>query len=294
MVILMNVISMILSSNFLYSSSPSQSIMSELNLIVPIKEVPDIENVRFDREKGRIDRSSAEAEPNPFDLNALEEAVKIKEEIGGKITVISMGPSQAEETLREALSRGADEAILLTDKKFAGSDTWATSYTLAMAIKKIGNYDLVLCGEKSVDGDTGQVGPEIAEILDIPHVAFVNKVTERDEDCISVKSETWSRSYLRKVDFPGLITVTKDVNEPRLPSLSDKLSAKKTDIKKWGVEELKEFAEEGNYGGTGSPTAVVNIEVPEEKGRKIQIFEVETEEAVRKLLSSLEKNVGGL
>jgi len=282
------------SSNFLYSSSPSQSVMSKLNFIVPIKEVPDIENVKFDREKGRIDRSSAEAEPNPFDLNALEEAVKIKEEIGGKITVLSMGPSQAEKTLREALSRGADEAVLLTDKNFAGSDTWATSYTLAMAIKKIGNYDLILCGEKSVDGDTGQVGPEISEILNIPHVAFVNEVTDRDENSISVKSETWSRSYLRKVDFPGLITVTKDVNEPRLPSLSDKLKAKKAEIEIWGVSDLEEFAEEVNYGGTGSPTAVVNIEVPEEKGRKSKIFEGETKEAVERLLTSLEKDVGGL
>jgi len=268
--------------------------MSDLRLIVPIKEVPDIENVKFDREKGRIDRSSAIAEPNPFDLNALEEAVRIKKDIGGSITALSMGPSQAEETLREALSRGADEAILLTDKKFAGSDTWATSYTLAMAIKKIGNYDLILCGEKSVDGDTGQVGPEIAEILDIPHVAFVNEVTERDENSISVKSETWSRSYVRKVDFPGLITVTKDVNEPRLPSLSDKLKAKKAEIEKWGVSDLEEFAEEGNYGGIGSPTAVVNIEVPEEKGRESKIFEGESKEAVKNLLTSVEKDVGGL
>ncbi len=205
--------------------------MSDLHLIVPIKEVPDIENVKFDREKGRIDRSSAEAEPNPFDLNALEEAVRIKEDIGGSITALSMGPSQAEETLREALSRGADDAILLSDKKFAGSDTWATSYTIAMAVKKIGDYDLILCGEKSVDGDTGQVGPEIAEILNIPHVAFVNEVTERDKNSITVRSETWSRSYVREIDFPGLMTVTKDVNEPRLPSLSDKLKAKKAEIK---------------------------------------------------------------
>ncbi|MFP4050663.1 MAG: electron transfer flavoprotein subunit beta/FixA family protein [Thermoplasmata archaeon] len=268
--------------------------MSDLNLIVPMKEVPDIENVEFDKERGRIDRSSAEAEPNPFDLNALEEAVRIKEEIGGTITVLSMGPPQSEETLREALSRGADEAILLTDKNFAGSDTWATSYTLAMAIRKIGDYDLILCGEKSVDGDTGQVGPEIAEILDIPHVAFVNEVKDWGENSISVRSETWNRSYIRKVEFPGLITVTKDVNEPRLPSLSDKLSAKKAEIEKWGISDLEDFAKEGNYGGTGSPTAVVNIEVPEEKGRKGQMFKGEPKEAVEKLLSSLEKDVGGM
>ncbi len=266
--------------------------MPDLNIVVLIKEVPDIENVKFDREKGRIDRSSAEAEPNPFDLNALEEAVKLKEELGGKITVLSMGPSKAKETLREALSRGADEAILLTDKNFAGSDTWATSYTLAAAVEKICDYDLILCGEKSVDGDTGQVGPEIAEILGIPHIAFVNEVKKRGKEKITVGSETWDRSYVRDIEYPGLITVTKDVNEPRLPSLQDKLDAKNADIEEWGVDELD--AGEKDMGASGSPTAVVNIEVPEKKGRKSKIFEGETETAVKELLNELEKDVGGI
>ncbi len=266
--------------------------MPDLSIVVLIKEVPDIENVKFDREEGRIDRSSAEAEPNPFDLNALEEAVKLKEEIGGTITVLSMGPPQAKETLREALSRGADEAVLLTDKNFAGSDTWATSYTLAAAVEKIGDYDLILCGEKSVDGDTGQVGPEIAEILGIPHIAFVNVVKRRGEKKITVSSETWDRSYVREIEYPALVTVTKDVNEPRLPSLQDKLDAKNADIEEWGVDEL-DVGEE-DLGGKGSPTAVVNIEVPEEKGRKSEIFEGETEKAVKDLLNELEKDVGGI
>ena len=263
-----------------------------MKLIVPIKEVPDIEKVKFDREKGRIDRSSAEAEPNPFDLNALEEAVKFKEEIGGTITVISMGPSKTEDTLREALSRGADKAILLTDKGFAGSDTWATSYTLAMAVKKIGQFDLIFCGEKTVDGDTGQVGPELAEILDISHIAYVNKIVNRSEERVILESKLWGRTYRKELKFPGLITVTKDVNDPRLPSLNDKLKAKNLDIDKWGLQELLEFGNERNFGSKGSPTSVVNIEVPEEEGRKSRIFE--GPDAVKKMLNELKSDVRGL
>jgi len=266
--------------------------MDNLNIIVPIKEVPDIEKVNFDREKGRIDRSSATTEPNPFDLNALEEAVKLKEEVGGTITVISMGPPQAEDTLKDAIARGADNAILLTDKGFAGSDTWATSYTLATAIKKIGNYDFIICGEKTVDGDTGQVGPEIAEVLDIPHIAYVNKTIEREEKKITVQTEVWGRTYKKELKFPGLITVTKDVNEPRLPSLTDKLEAKKADIEKWGLDDLLDIGDEKHFGLSGSPTGVVNIEVPEEKGRESKIFE--GPDAVKKLIEQIKSDLGGI
>ncbi len=266
--------------------------MDNLNIIVPIKEVPDIEKVNFDREEGRIDRSSASTEPNPFDLNALEEAVKMKEEIGGTVTVISMGPPQAEDTLKDAIARGADNAILLTDKGFAGSDTWATSYTLASAIKKIGNYDFIICGEKTVDGDTGQVGPEIAEILDIPHVAYVNETIERDEQGIVVETEVWSRTYKKELKFPGLMTVTKDVNEPRLPSVNDKLQAKNAEIETWGLDDLLDIGDEKHFGIKGSPTGVVNIEVPKEKGRESKIFEGPN--AVKKLIEEIKSDIGGI
>ncbi len=263
-----------------------------MEIIVPLKEVPDIEKVRFDREKGRIDRSSAESGPNPFDLNALEEAVRMKEEVGGKVTVVSMGPERAEKTLRDALARGADEAVLLTDKGFSGSDTWATSYTLAMAIKKIGDYDLIFCGEKTVDGDTGQVGPEIAEILDIPHVAYVNEVIERHEEKIVVKNKMWGMTCTRELKPKGLMTVTKDVNEPRLPSLKDKLRAKKAEIVKWDLEELSKYGQGENFGLKGSPTSVVNIEVPKEKGRECLKFQ--GPDAVEEMLEKLESDMGGI
>jgi len=264
--------------------------MTDLDIIVPIKEVPDIEKVNFDREKGRIDRSSSSKEPNPFDLNALEEAVRFKEEVGGKITVISMGPSSAEETLKEAIARGADKAILLTDKKFAGSDTWATSYTLANCIKKLKEFDLIICGEKTVDGDTGQVGPEIAEILDIPHVAYVNRTIERKLESIVVESEMWGRIFKKKMKFPGLITVTKDVNEPRLPSLKNKLKARNKDVEKWTMKDLLDISDKIHYGSTGSPTKVVNIEIPEEIGRESKIFE--GRDAVKKFVKQLRSDLG--
>ncbi len=266
--------------------------MENLNIIVPMKEVPDIEKVHFDREKGRIDRSSATAEPNPFDLNALEEAVKLKEEIGGTVTVISMGPPQAEDTLKDAVARGADHAILLTDKGFAGADTWATSYALATAIKKIDNYDLIVCGEKTVDGDTGQVGPETAGILNIPHIAYVNGVIKRNKKRIIVQTELWGRTYKKELKLPGLITVTKDVNEPRLPSLNDKLKARNAEVVKWGANDLAEFGDKKHFGGRGSPTAVVKIEVPKEKGRKSKIFE--GPDAVKNLVKQLRSDVGGI
>ncbi len=266
--------------------------MDNLSIIVPIKEVPDIEKVNFDRERGRIDRSSATTEPNPFDLNALEEAVKIKEDIGGNITVISMGPPQAEDTLRDAIARGGDRAILLTDKGFAGSDTWATSYTLATAIKELDHYDLIICGEKTVDGDTGQVGPEIAEILDIPHISYVSKTIERSKDSIILQSEVWGRLYRKELEFPGLITVTKDLNEPRLPTLTNKLKAKNIEIEKWGLDDILDIGDETQFGIKGSPTSVINIEVPKEKGRKSKIFE--GPDAARKMVEQLRSDFGGM
>ena len=198
-------------------------------IIVPIKQVPDMSRVKFDTEEGRVDRSSAGAEINPFDLNALEAAVQIKDKLGGTVTTISMGPPSAESALRDALSRGANEAVLLVDSAFAGADTLATSYALAAAIKKLGEFDLIICGEKTVDGDTGQVGPEIAEHLGIPHVAYVSEIKEMGEKMVLV-CEMEDNRYLIESGFPLLITVTKDINMPRLPSLRNTLKARKAKI----------------------------------------------------------------
>lgn len=243
-----------------------------LKIVVLIKQVPDIEKVRFDIETGRIDRSSAPAEINPFDLNALEAAVQIKKKVGGYIIVLSMGPPQAVSSLKDAIARGADEAILLEDKQFAGADTWATSYTLAGAIRKVGAYDIILCGEKTVDGDTGQVGAEVAEQLNIPHIYYASKIVEVNGKNIIVISEMDDASYTIEASYPVLISVTKDVNKPRLPTLKDKLRAMKSEVKVWHATDLEGFVDLNCVGYFGSPTNVHKVVIPQERYREGKIF----------------------
>lgn len=259
-----------------------------LKIIVLIKQVPDIEKVRFDVETGRIDRSSAPAEINPFDLNALEAAVQIKEKLGGYIIALSMGPPQAVSSLRDAMARGADDAILLEDKKFAGADTWATSYTLAAAIKKIGAYDLILCGEKTVDGDTGQVGAEVAEQLNIPHVYYVSRIVDFNEKNITVISEMDDASYTIEAAYPALISVTKDANKPRLPTLKDKLRAMKNEVKVWHATDLEGFVDLNCVGYLGSPTNVHKVVIPQERYREGKIFR-NVEEGLENILNALKE-----
>ncbi|RLE70616.1 MAG: electron transfer flavoprotein, beta subunit [Thermoprotei archaeon] len=260
---------------------------SGLHIIVPVKQVPDIEMVKFDVERGRIDRSSAPGETNPFDLNALEAAIRIKEEVGGFITAISMCPPQAESTLRDAIARGADRAILLTDPRFAGADTLATSYTLACAIRKLGHFDLIICGEKTVDGDTGQVGPELAEHLNIPHVAYVSEIREVSKERVLVVADMGDAYYLVEMKLPGLLTVTKDINVPRLPTLRDRLRAKRAVVEVWTADDLADVADMSRFGYTGSPTTVYRISFPEERGRMAEIFKGPS--AVDELIESLVK-----
>jgi len=259
----------------------------DLKLVVLIKQVPDITKVRFDVEKGRIDRSSAEAEINPFDLNAIETAVQIKEKIGGKITAISMGPPQAISSLREAISRGVDKAILLSDSKFAGADTLATSYTLACAIKKIRNFDIIICGEKTVDGDTGQVGAEVAEHLNIPHASYVSKIIEYGKEDIVVLSEMGLYNYIIKLKFPCLISVTKDINIPRLPTFKDLMKARKAEIEVWDCNSLSDIADINKFGIEGSPTRVIKISIPKEEIGKCKIFKGEIDDVVSALANEL-------
>lgn len=260
----------------------------DLKTIVLIKQVPDITKVKFDMEKGRIDRSSAEAEINPFDLNALEAAVQVKEKVGGRVLAISMGPPQAISALRDAISRGADDAILIEDKRFAGADTWATSYTLAQAIRKTGDFHLIFCGEKTVDGDTGQVGAEVAEKLNIPHVYYVSKIKNVTVEGITLVSEMDDALYVVESGFPLLVSVTKDVNKPRLPTLREKLRAMKTEVKIWHYEDMSEFLNPEKVGYIGSPTSVHKVIVPKEKERRGRIFK-NVDEAIPAILEALER-----
>ena len=256
-----------------------------MKIIVCIKQVPETTNVKIDSEKGTLIREGVDSIINPFDMYAIEEGLRIKERLGeGEVIVISMGPPQADQALREAISMGADSAVLITDKKLAGSDTWATSYTLSKAIQKIGNYSLVLCGKQAIDGDTAQVGPGISSWLDIPQVTYVKKIRQISKDKAVVERMTEEGFDVIETPLPALFTVVKEINEPRLPSLKGKLRARKVEIPVWGVNELG--LEEEKIGLECSPTRVVKIFTPppREKG---MILEGEPQKVVDSLVEKL-------
>jgi len=191
-----------------------------MNIVACIKQVPNTTDVKINPETGTLQREGVEAVINPFDTYAVEEAVRLKERIpGSKVYALSMGPPQAEKALRETLELGIDEAILLSDRAFAGADTLATSYTLAKAVKKIGDVHLIICGKQATDGDTAQVGPGIAEHCGIPHVAYVKKIEKIDDSMILVERMMEDGYDCIEMPVPALITVVKEINEPRLPSL---------------------------------------------------------------------------
>ncbi len=257
-----------------------------MHIIVLAKQVPDIEKVKFLSETNRVDRKSADSEINPFDLNAIEAAQLMKEQLGATVTVISMGPPSAEAVLREGIARDADRGILLCDDSFGGADTLATSYTLAAAIRKLGDFDLILCGEKTVDGDTGQVGPSVAERLGISFLPFVSQITEVSNDKVTAVTETSAGSLSVEASFPLLITGTKELNTPRLPTLKDKLRARKAEVDRWTAAELGDV-DTSKLGIAGSATWVESISVPPEKKRKGEVLK--GEDVANQLVAALDK-----
>jgi electron transfer flavoprotein beta subunit len=264
-------------------------VVCELQIIACIKQVPDTAEVRIDRETNTLIREGVPSIINPFDLNAVEEGLLLKERFGGTVTVISMGPPQVETALREALSLGVDQAVLLCDRAFAGADTLATSYTLAAGIKKIGAFDLILCGKQAIDGDTAQVGPEIAEWLDIPHLTYVRSIDEVFPAEPARASITVSRlvegGYEQaSASLPALLTVVREVNEPRLPSYRASLRARTQGITIWGVADLS--ADPEHIGIAGSPTRVSRIFVPEYE-RQGQFFAGSPEDQAKALVAAL-------
>lgn len=231
-----------------------------MNIIVCIKQVPETTEVKINPETNTLIREGVKSIINPFDMYALEESVRLKEKLGGKVTVITMGPPQAEAALKEAISLGIDEGILVCDRAFAGSDTWATSYTLAAAIKKIGCFDLVICGKQASDGDTAQVGPGISAHLDIPQVTYVKKIEEINEKAMRVERMMEEGYEIIESPLPALITVVKEINEPRLPSLKGMMKAKSAKITTWTQKDLN--LDPQGIGLCGSPTQVVMIFTP--------------------------------
>jgi len=256
-----------------------------MRIIVCIKQVPDTAEIRINPETNTLMREGVPSIINPFDLHALEAAIQIREQKGGKVTVLTMGPPQAETSLRDAIAMGADEAVLLSDRAFAGSDTWATAYTLAQAIRKLG-ADIVFCGKQAIDGDTAQVGPETAEFLGIPHVSYIRKIEEVTESSMRVERLMDDGYDVVETSLPVLLTVVRELNEPRMPSLKGKMAAKKAEIRKMGMADLD--ADENNLGLRGSPTQVRNIFAPEVKAER-KMIEGTPEEQVGQLIKELKE-----
>lgn len=254
-----------------------------MNIIVCIKQVPDTAEIKINPETNTLMREGVPSIINPFDLHALEAGLQIKEKTGGRVTVITMGPPQAETALREAVSMGADEVVLLSDRAFAGSDTWATSYTLAQAIRKIG-ADIIFCGKQAIDGDTAQVGPETAEFLGIPHISYIRKIEDVKDNYIKVQRLMDEGYDVVESSLPVLLTVVKELNQPRMPSLKGKMAARKAEVKKMGKEEIN--ADENNIGLKGSPTQVKKIFAPEVKAER-KMIEGSAEEQVERLIQEL-------
>lgn len=264
-----------------------------MDIIVCIKQVPDTTNVRIDPETNTLVRSGVQSIVNPFDMYAIEEAIRLKEKFGGLVTVVTMGPPQAEEALREAISLGADEAVLISDRSFAGSDTWATSYTLSKAIQKIGKFDIIICGKQAIDGDTAQVGPGIAAFLDVPQITFVKKIEEvviNNASTRYIKADRMTEEGYDIIEspLPCLITVVKEINEPRLPSLKGKMKAKKAEIRKLEAKDLE--ADPDLLGLKGSPTKVVKIFTPPPR-KGGQMLEGEAKDACGKLVELLKGEI---
>jgi electron transfer flavoprotein beta subunit len=252
-----------------------------LKIVVCVKQVPDTTEVKINPETNTLIREGVASILNPFDLYAVEEAIRIKEKLGGSVTVLSMGPPQVAEALKEAIGMGADEAILLSDRAFAGSDTLATSYALAKGIEKIGDVKLIFCGKQAIDGDTAQVGPEIAEKMGIPHITYVKKINEISEEQIILERMNEDGFERLQLPLPALLTVVKEINEPRLPSLKGMMRAKKAEVPIWSAEMIG--ADPANIGLKGSPTWVKRIFIPEIKCQG-EIFSGTPQEQVQSLV----------
>ena len=255
-----------------------------MDILVFIKQVPDIGEVKIDPETNNLIRQGIPSVINPFDKNALEEALLQKEKHGGKVTVITMGPPQAKEALKECLAIGADEVVHLCDSAFGGSDTLATSKALAQAVRKIGSFDLIICGKQATDGDTAQVGPETAEFLGLPQVTNVASITI-DNNVATVKREQECGYEISQANLPLLITVTKVINEPRLPSIKGRMKANKAEIPVWTAQDISVTKED--VGIKASPTRVAKIfNLSQRKQGKI-IKDQDAQTAVNDLVSSL-------
>jgi len=245
--------------------------VSSLRIIVPVKQVPETGKARMDEETGTIQREGVESIVNPLDLYAIETALRIAEAHDGEAVALSMGPPGAREALREAIAMGCDRAVLLSSRDFAGSDTFATSYTLSQAVRTMGGFDLIICGERATDGDTGQVGPAMAAFLDVPPVTYVSRIEHIADRRLRVRRLVESGYEVISCPLPCVITVVKEIADPRLPTLRGKRRARDAEIRALGPDDIG--ADPAKIGLGGSPTRVVRITRPRvaRQGQKVRV-----------------------
>jgi electron transfer flavoprotein beta subunit len=229
--------------------------VAEMDITVLVKQVPNTAEVKIDPKTGTLIREGVESIINPDDLHALELALSLRDAHGGKVTAISMGPPQAMDAMREALGMGVDSAVLLTDRSFAGADTLATSYTLGKCVRKLGHFDLVIAGHQAIDGDTAQIGPQVAEFLDVPQIIRASKLDVKGDELTAERTAEDGTEVVR-CRLPALVTVAKDANKPRYPFVPRLMAAfdKDAPILVWGPKDIG--AEEARIGLKGSPTQV--------------------------------------
>jgi Electron transfer flavoprotein, beta subunit len=255
-----------------------------MNIVVCVKQVPGTTEVKMNKETNTIIREGVESIINPFDTYAVEEGLRVKEKTGGKVTVISMGIPSVADLLKDTIALGVDDAILLSDRAFAGSDTLATSYALSMGIKKLVDVDLIICGKQATDGDTAQVGPSLAEKLGLPHTTYVRKIEEIGDGYIRCQRMTEDGYEVIEMPLPAVITVVKEINEPRLPSIKGMMRAKKAVVNVWTADDIN--ADKEKCGLKGSPTQVVRTFVPVHDV-KSEMIEGDPSEQAKKLSEKL-------
>jgi electron transfer flavoprotein beta subunit len=258
-----------------------------MHYVVCIKQVPGSTEVLIDEETGVLKREGVASKLNIYDAHALEAAVALKEKYGGRVTVVSMGPLQAQQIIKEAYALGADAGYLLSDRKFAGADTLATSYTLTEGIRRLPKADLVLCGMQTTDGDTAQVGPGVAELLGIPHVSYVSRIRGIAAEAVEVEADMGDGIEELRVGLPCLLTLTKAANQPRLPSFRLMQATKDREVTIWSSEDLV-GANPKYFGLTGSPTQVERIFGPAKGGEK-ELWQGSPRELSQRLLQKLKE-----
>ncbi len=265
--------------------------MIAIEITVLIKQVPLTGEVEVDPETGNLVREGVASQTNPYDLHALEAALQIRERLGGTVTALSMGPPQAEATLREAYSMGADRGILLSDRAFAGADTLATAYTLSRALERI-PFDLVLAGMQTTDGDTAQVGPGVAEFFGMPHASYVAEILDVAPGGVRVLVDAGDREAEMLLSTPALLTLTRRANGPRLPSFKLRLATADREVQTWTLADLEgdaggDIAGQRYFGLDGSPTWVDRIFPPPANPER-ETWRGDAGELARRLVEALE------